>query len=94
MRVIDRLHRTQTELHSKLIILAERRSEIAKATELKKQEESKSKQEEDTEVNSPQEDGPEDKDEVSFFPKKLLLEFNHWWVDCTNVVDEDEIILT
>ena len=44
MRVIDRLHRSQTELHSKLIVLAERQSEIAKTTELRKQERARAKQ--------------------------------------------------
>ena len=67
MRVIDRLHRKQTEFHTKLIILAERRSEIAKATELKKQDESKNKQQQyDIEENSQQEDGSEDNEEVIF----------------------------
>ena len=69
MRVIDRLHRKQTEFHTKLIILAERRSEIAKATELKKQDESKSKQQQqhDTKENSQQEDGSEDNEEAIFY---------------------------
>ena len=44
MRVIDRLHRSQTELHSKLIVLAERQSEIAKTTELRKQERARARQ--------------------------------------------------
>ena len=68
--MIDRLHRKQTEFHTKLIILAERRSEIAKTTELRKQDESKSRQQQqqqhDAEKNSQQEDGPEDNEEVIF----------------------------
>ena len=66
--MIDRLHRKQTEFHTKLIILAERRSDIAKTTELRKQDESKSKQQQqhDTKEYAQQEDGSEDNEEVIF----------------------------